>query len=132
MARERLSEDLRQFIAAHIDSVEQLEVLLLLRRHPDRVWNAEAVSRELRSASDSVVMRLQGLRSAGLLVSVSSESDGSDSFRYAPVRSELAELVDRLADAYASLRFTVINTIFEHPIEKIRSFADAFKFRRGD
>ena len=42
-------EAVRSFILEHINSVEQLEVLLLLKNQPDREWTAEAVSQAVYS-----------------------------------------------------------------------------------
>jgi hypothetical protein len=38
MAREPIPDDLREFILGYIDSIAQLEALLLLRRNPSTSW----------------------------------------------------------------------------------------------
>ena len=42
------SQHLAQFIADHIDSVVQLEIILLLHRNPGLRWTAQTLARELR------------------------------------------------------------------------------------
>jgi hypothetical protein len=44
MAREPIPDDVREFILGHIDSIAQLEALLLLRRNPSTTWNAHSVA----------------------------------------------------------------------------------------
>ncbi len=119
----------RRFIVDHVDSVEQLEILLLLHQHPGRTWDAEAVARELRISALSAGDRLEDQARAGLLARV----EGSPGrFRYAPGTPALDEAVSGLATAYAERRVTVINLIFSKPVDKIRTFADAFRLRKGE
>ena len=118
---------MRRLIAEHIDSVEQLEILLLLYQHPERSWTAESVARELRVSALSVTDRLKDMTQAGLL----SRVEGSlAEYRCAPESPKLAEAVSGLATAYSERRVTVINLIFSKPVDKIRTFADAFRLRK--
>ncbi len=124
-----LPEEVRRLIADHIDSVEQLEILLLLYQHPERTWSAEAVARELRVAAISAGERLEDMAFAGLLA----RKDGKPvEYRYAPTNGALADAVRGLSTAYSERRVTVINLIFSKPVDKIRTFADAFRLRKDD
>ena len=123
-----LPEVVGRFITERIDSVEQLEILLLLHRHPERTWTAEAVARELRISALSAGERLEDLARDAIL----SRGEGpAVEYRYAPARPGLEEAVAGLARAYAERRVTVINLIFSKPVDKIRTFADAFLLRKG-
>ncbi|WP_235216839.1 hypothetical protein [Archangium violaceum] len=120
---------MRRLIAEHIDSVEQLEILLLLQQHPERSWTAESVARELRISPLSAGDRLKDMARSAIL----SRVQGSEvEFRYAPESPGMAEAVAGLATAYSERRVTVINLIFSKPVDKIRTFADAFRLRRDD
>lgn len=120
---------MRRLIADHIDSVEQLEILLLLHQHPERSWTAESVARELRISPLSADDRLKDMARAAILSKVQG-TEGE--YRYAPESPQLAEAVTGLATAYTERRVTVINLIFSKPVDKIRTFADAFRLRRDD
>jgi predicted ArsR family transcriptional regulator len=121
-----LDADVERFVAQHIHSVEQLEVLLLLQRSGDREWSAADVSRELSSHPHSVESRLLDLRARGL---VSAREDGPSLFyRYAPP-AELAPVIARLQEVYAERRVSVITMIFAKPIDSLRTLADAFRLR---
>ena len=125
-----LPEEVRRLIAENIDSLEQLEILLLLLQHPDRIWNAESVARELRISPLSAGERLEDLTYDGFLA----RADGSEAgYRYGPQSAALDAAVRGLATAYPTRRVTVINLIFSKPVDKIRTFADAFQLRKkGD
>lgn len=129
MSASGLPEDVRRFIIDSVDSVEQLEILLLLHQHRDRAWDAEAVARELRVSPLSAGERLRELAADGLL-----EKRGGKpaEYRYAPASPKLDEAVRGLVTAYAERRVTVINLIFSKPVDRIRTFADAFRFRKDD
>jgi hypothetical protein len=124
-----LPDIVRDFIIEHIDSVEQVEILLLLRQKTGRTWTAESMARELRIAAGSAGTRLSDLKRLGFVVAV----DGAPGeYRYAPRTPELDEKVRGLAEAYSERRVTVINLIFSKPIDTIRTFADAFRLRRDE
>lgn len=124
-----LPDEVRRLIAENIDSVEQLEILLLLLQHPDRSWNAETVARELRISPMSAGERLEDLTHDGLVA----RADGNEAgYRYGPESPALDEAVRGLAAAYPVRRVTVINLIFSKPVDKIRTFADAFRLRKKE
>jgi predicted ArsR family transcriptional regulator len=124
-----LPEPVVRLIADHIDSVELIDVLLLLKRSPDRAWNAEEISQRLYTSPSSAANRLEALHASGL-ASVQ-ETDGPPLYRYAPSGPDLGLAVEGLEEAYGKLRTRVINLIFSKPTQKIRTFADAFRIR-GD
>lgn len=124
-----MTPDVRQFIAEHIDSAEQLEVLLLLHRLPDRAWRSVDVSKEVYTVPASATLRLEGLAAAGFVTS----AGGADPvYRYEPRSEELARRVDELAAAYRSDRVAVIKTLFDRRPDPLQSFSDAFRLRGKD
>jgi hypothetical protein len=120
-----IPDEVKKFIVDHINSVEQLEVLLFLRSNEDKEWDAAAVSRELRIDPASAANRMSDLSEHGLLALK------TDTFyRYYPRTRELDQAVRYLADSYSNHRYTIINLIFSKPIDKIRTFSNAFKIRK--
>jgi hypothetical protein len=116
----------RELLQRDIDSVEQLEVLLLLHDRPERDWTADEVSAELRTNGLSTAARLDDLTARGLIEEVARPG----AFRYGPRTAAQRRAVDGLAREYATRRVTVITLIFAKPIDRVRSFADAFRLRR--
>ncbi|WP_309090895.1 hypothetical protein [Phenylobacterium sp.] len=117
--------ELAAFVREHVRSVWAVELLLLLKRDPDRRWPAADLVRELRASTLLVNDNLQRFERSGLAV----REDG-DLWRYAPAMPMLAELADRLETAYRERPVTVINLIAAPP-DPVQGLADAFKFR-GD
>lgn len=113
--------DVDSFIAQFIDSVGQVEILLLVRTQRDRQWTVDEISRQLRSTPHSVSLRLAQLEERGLVMR------SEEGFAYA-ARPKVDELVERLARAYDERRTSVIERIFSRR-DAIQSFADAFRIR---
>lgn len=124
-----LPEEIRQFLLRYIDSVEQLEVLLLLHQNPSTDWTAESVARHLYREPTSVGRRLGVLRLLGLL---QASDDPEPTFRYAPRSEAIHATVGRLAAAYAERRVTILGLLASKPMDHVRAFADAFRIRRED
>jgi hypothetical protein len=120
-----LPDDVHRFLYQNIDSVEQLEVLLLLRRGPERGWTADEVARELYSHPSSILHRMASLSGRGLLRELEPAC-----YQYAPRSTELHDTVTRVAETYRERRVAVITLIASKPIENVRAFSDAFRFRR--
>jgi hypothetical protein len=123
-----IDEDLSRFFAAHISSIEQLEVLLLLRATAGREWSADECSRELRSDLRWIQERLGDFTARGFLVA--REVDTTLKYRYAPSSEDLQRLVDVTAGAYKERRLRVINLIYGKIESDVLSFADAFSFTK--
>jgi hypothetical protein len=118
-------DDVARLIASYIDSVEKLEILLLLRGERDREWTSEQVSRELRRNPASCSRGLAQLAMTPLIA-----GSPQDGYRFEPDGPAEEQLVDRLADTYATRRPSVISLIASNPMDSVTTFADAFRFRR--
>ena len=119
---EDLPKEIRQFVFAVIDSVEQLEVLLFLRKNKESVWTAQAISDQLRSSPPSIESRLSLLISSGLIKPI----EGTPiSYRYEVVTEEVDQLIQKLSEEY-KLRPQKLLTLIFSPLKKGRDFADAF------
>jgi hypothetical protein len=123
---EEFPTDIRQFIADNIDTVAQLELLLLLRSESGRMWTAEEAGKALYSAVDVTALQMVDLQQKRLLAS----GAAPNTFVYRPESPEMVRLVNRLADLYRERRVAVITAVYTKPIDKIRSFADAFRLRK--
>ncbi len=119
----------RKLISKHIHSLEQLEVLLLLYRSPEREWTVQEVNEHIRSSDVSIAGRLEGLQAAGFLVLNASQPSGP-SYRFSPRSEELRRSVPVLAGAYQEMRLQVIELIFGRSSASLREFSNAFKIRK--
>lgn len=115
------------FVRNSFRSAWALDLLLLLRRDPQRSWTSDALVRELRGSIALVSEGLASLSGLGLV----SRAD-SEVYAYRPESRELDELVSALVEIYARKPTAVLRAIFTSPTDKIQSFSDAFLLRRGD
>ena len=122
MTDQPVPNDVRIFIQRHIDSVAQLEALLLLRANPGEEWAAGKIADRLYTTEEEILAVLARLCGDGLL------SCRNGIFRY-ECGAEEQRMVDRLADVYSRQLIPVTNMIHAKP-RRIREFADAFKFRK--
>jgi hypothetical protein len=122
-----IKPDLRNFIAEQVHSVAKLELLLMLQEKRDRSWTADEAARALYIAANPAEKLLLELQAGGL---VEVESSTPPRFRFAPRTKELDALVTSLAELYSQRRVTVITLIHSAPVDKLRTFADAFKIIR--
>lgn len=121
------SEKLEQFIAAEIQSLEQLEILLLLSGNPHRWWTAQSVYEVIKSSPGSVEDRLLELTGRGFL-----KVDGNPEKRYqfAPESDLVWTAVSELRDAYKERPVKVVQAIYSKPPDAVQEFAKAFRFRK--
>lgn len=128
MTSEDFPADLSQYITERISSVAQLEALLLLRSDPEKTWTAPEVEASLRTTPEMAAEQLAILQSEGIVIQPDSNVA---EFRYSPT-DKLRDLIDRLAAIYEERRVTVITMIYSKPVDKVRTFADAFRLRKED
>lgn len=122
MSQSDIPDAVRRFIAAHVDSVSLLDVLLLLRAAPDKWWTAPETARALVTAEPMADAHLRRLASERLAEA------GDEGFRYRPAGA--AQTVDLLADHFARRRHTVIALIYRSDARQAATLSDAFKLRR--
>jgi AraC-like DNA-binding protein len=122
MADEPVPDDVRDYILNHIDSIVQLEALMLLRAHPAERWDVAKMARRLYVSEADVS------GAVGRLVSDGVAHFEQDTFTYRPAPN-IQALLDRVAATYRRHLIPVTNLIHTKP-SRISQFADAFKFRR--
>lgn len=125
-----ISDALRGFIREHIQSVEQMEVLLLLYTTTPKEWSAVRVARELRIDPMSASRRLADYAERGLI----SARAGDEALLYwyeGGSSSTNDRAIAELERANRERRTTLIGVIFSNPSDDVRAFADAFRLRRS-
>jgi hypothetical protein len=120
---EQLPGAVSQFIIRYLDSVAELEALLLARSTPDGAWTVVALARRLYITESEAVTVLQALHRRGLLC-----HDG-DVYRYAPASEHLRLGAEALAAAYPRFLIPITSLIHGKPRSALRDFADAFRWR---
>ncbi|MCU1287958.1 MAG: hypothetical protein JWN60_187 [Acidobacteria bacterium] len=127
MAVELVPDDVRQFIIDKIDSVAELEGLLLLSRNPETNWTLEALAQRLYTSQQQTEDVLSHLYSLGF---VAIEDGRTPVYRYHTSSPAMAQIVDRVAETYSKYLVPVTNLIHSKPQTKVQQFADAFNLRK--
>ena len=119
-----IPDHVRRFVVGAVDSIPELEALLLLRAHREREWSVEDAGARLYVSATMAAHVLAALSARGLLA-----GDGRR-YRYAPEPPELDAVVADLAATYASNLIVVTRLIHGKPAASVRQFADAFRLRK--
>ena len=123
MTEQPIPREVELFIRRYIDSIAQLEALLLLYNNPTLAWNAASVAKRLYTNEVDAQAILVQLFHDGLLT----DSDGV--FQYSCKSSELKGSVERLSLEYSRNLIAITNMVHAKP-RRIRQFADAFRLRK--
>ena len=108
MSEDPIPDDIKKFIIESIDSIAQLEALLLLRANPNEHWTAAAVAKRLYISEQESIPLLVRLNAAGL---ITASVDQPPLYRYHPDSPELTLIVERLAETYSKHLVPVSNLI---------------------
>lgn len=120
---EPLPAELREFLENHIDSIAQLEALLLLRDAPGLVWDARATAMRLYVGEQEAFSALAHLATRGLITRSESR------YTFDPQSEELSRGCVLLAEYYRAYLIPITNLIHAKP-RRIQQFADAFKLKK--
>jgi hypothetical protein len=123
MPGDTIPDDVRDFVFRYIDSIAELEALLLLRKDSALSWDVATVAERLYIPQEAASNVLGRLHARGLLT-----CDGG-LYRYEGIPINLASQVEAVATVYARQLIPMTNLIHSKP-SRIREFADAFKFRK--
>jgi DNA-binding MarR family transcriptional regulator len=119
--------EIEQFIGQHIESLAELEMLLVIRREPERSWSCIELARQLYVTTEVCTGIVGDLERRGFVLR---DAADAELIRYRSGGPETDRLIDRLAGLYQERRVAVITQIYSKPVKKVQTFADAFRFRR--
>jgi DNA-binding transcriptional MocR family regulator len=119
-----LPSELRAFLHSCIESIEQVELLLMMRGS-ERMRTARDIATELRVPIATARRNVETLAVRGLLeVRVGEEI----AYRFRPKSEDLARYCDMLAQYYITSRQAVLGFVAIESRLSIKRFSDAFKF----
>jgi DNA-binding MarR family transcriptional regulator len=126
MSPPQIPDHVMRFIAENIDSVPQLEALLLLSEHPDRTWNAEQVALRIYVHSDKAESLLAALHRRRL---IERREDLADSYQFSAA-DEARRLVAEVNGSYRANVVVLTRFIHENASASVREFARAFDLKK--
>ncbi|HEY4210779.1 MAG TPA: hypothetical protein VGM84_04830 [Steroidobacteraceae bacterium] len=135
MSESTVTPDVRRLLEQHVESYEQLEIILLMHRTRDVQWNADALGHSLHIPTTSAASALIALHRSRI-VSTAPGPNGTSSYVYAPTSAADVSAIDQLSEDYAVQRIEIIklmnaNALLRVRTSALRAFADAFDLRKG-
>ena len=118
-------QDIVQFIRECVDTLGTLEILLLLQSSAGRAWTVKQISDEMRSSPLAAESSLDVLTVRGLVSLI------ADGYLFRPRTADLESKTRGLAALYQERRAAVITIIFSRRGDAVRSFAEAFRIKKG-
>jgi hypothetical protein len=127
---EPIPDDVRRFLDANIETIDQLEILRVLSEKPDREWAAAPLAVAVQADPLAVAGHVAALQGRGLLTS---ERRGPELVCwYGPRTPELQVLTHRLLQLYRERPVSMIKLVYDRAKDPLRSFADAFRLRKEE
>ena len=129
MPDDLIPEEIKQFLIENIDSIAELEGLLIVRSNPEVLWSAHSLAQRLYVAQEQIENVLVRLHSLAFLAA---KGDNPTTYFYKPRSMGLAHIVDQIAEVHSKYLISVTNLIHAKSETRIQEFADAFKLRKKD
>jgi hypothetical protein len=124
----RVPPDVRRFLAGTIHSIEQLEVLLLVQRTPDRYFDAGSIADHLGLRHRDVARSLEALAGQNLLDVRLGETI---KYRYEPATTSQRDVVGQITELWRDQRQLIVAEVATKRAG-LREFSDAFRLRGRD
>jgi hypothetical protein len=122
-----IPDDVLAFVAEHIDTVPQLETLLLLRANEERGWSAEELASRVYVSISAMREILRSLQRAHLIV----EDEKSVLNRYQPDSEVMRDRVTQVANEYRRHLVQIATLIHSKASPAVREFARAFDLKKS-
>jgi hypothetical protein len=130
MPAQELAPAVVAFVAAHIRSLEELELLMAIIQSDGRWWDATHAARESGLTEKAAGVALDHFASHNLLdIRITEEVR----YQFSPGTDELLAAATETADAYRKRPLAVAKLVTAQPSRRgVTDFADAFRIRRDD
>lgn len=126
MTEPAIPQQVLQFIAEQIDTVPQLECLLLLHQDDSRSWLADDVAARIYISRETARVILQTLERRRL---IAAEGD-PPLYRFSPSEAASRELVAEVAGTYQRHLVPIATFIHSRASASVREFARAFDLKK--
>lgn len=129
MTDSNISSELREFLADHVRTYEQLEILLLMAAEAERSWTARSMSEALKIPYDLAVESLQALAEKSVL-----QASPTSEVVFRVSSAEAQRHIRSLAEVYSENRLLVMQLLNENALRRmrtdaVRAFSRAFLIR---
>jgi DNA-binding IclR family transcriptional regulator len=117
-----------EFVAKRIDTVSELEALLIMSAEESRQWSADDIAARIYVAKPSADAVLHALQKRRLIVA----DDAGDSFRFSPASAEERQAIFQTAAAYRAHLIPIATLIHKKASGPVQEFARAFSLKKDE
>ena len=122
-----IPEEVKRFLNQYINSIAELEIILILRMHRDQSWSSSSVADRIYSSEEVTARLLARLTNSGF---ITADGPSEAPFQYRPRHQELARMLDQLAEVYAKYLVPVSELVHKKSRRNIEGLAQAFRIRK--
>jgi hypothetical protein len=115
-----------EFISKHIDTVPQLETLLIMSAEENRVWTADEIAARTYVGHASAAVVLDQLRRRQL-IAITEDGRG---YQFRPASEDERQLVGQTAIAYRRYLIPLATYIHSKASTSVKEFARAFALKK--
>jgi hypothetical protein len=121
-----ISPRVLKFIAEKVDTVAELETLLILSDDDHRPWSAHEIAARLYTQPANALRALESLSRRELITSEGTPSQ----FRFSPAHSDDRKAFAEVADAYRRNLVAITTFIHSKASTSVKEFARAFDLKK--
>jgi DNA-binding MarR family transcriptional regulator len=129
MAAGAIDPAVEQFLLDSIDTVPQLEALLLLFQSPGTVWTVMELAARIYVNDKQASGILEDLTRRALIARI---EQSPATYQYIERSPEQSTLLDQVAQSYRTQLVQVTRLIHSHASGSVRDFARAFRLKDKD
>lgn len=124
-----LADVVARDVDLYVDSLDSLEVVVMVFRESERSWSPEQVAQRLRISTRVARRELERMRTRGI-----ARPDAEDPSRtqFDPSDTERLAAVARISATYGTRRIELINYVASQTLKRIQSISDAFRLKKDD
>ena len=126
MVPQDIPADILAFLTHRIDSVPQLEALLMMSERANHAWTMDDVAARTYTSAATARSVIEALQRRGLVAT----DEPGHRFRFRPHDRADVDLVARVADFYRANLVIVTTLIHEKAPAPVQEFARAFEFKK--
>jgi hypothetical protein len=117
-----------QFVLRRIDTVAELETLLIMSAEDARVWSVEEIANRIYTAAPSAAAVLHALEQKHL---IGASEDGKH-FRFSPASEDERQIISETALAYRAHLIAITTLIHKKASGPVQEFARAFSLKKDE
>jgi hypothetical protein len=128
MTRAEIPTAVLQFVLKRIDTVAELETLLIMSAEETRHWSVDEIAARIYVAKPSAAAVLHTLQTHRLI----SADEAGTLFRFCPASEEERQTIAQIAMAYRAHLIPIATLIHRKASGSVQEFARAFSLKKDE